>query len=267
MTATNFIDLLGGIAALIYLLYVWLQLRNMKDDGLTNRHVIAIILPATVIHLIYALLLLRITDGLYLSLWSSAVVVMWVASVATFYLHLVQGYRILALVITPITILVLLCAMLFSSRSGVPIVGTNVLIHVVISMLAYAVLALAALQAVAILVLHRSLKKHVSTTFIKLMPPLQRVESTSMYLLWMGVSFLTVSVATGFTLLWEELAKGNYWTHMAIAVACWVVYLGLVSGQLWFGWRGQTSSRLSLTAFALLVIGYLGLRIVFDFGV
>ena len=238
----------------------------MASSTLTIRRVAALILPPILIHLVYAVVLFRVADGFNLSLWSSSVVVTWVAVVATFFLHMVHGYRVLAIVVVPITIVVLVLANWMSPSEGSTISTASVSIHVLISLLAYAILALAAIQAGAILALHRSLKQHDSTTFIKMMPPLQLVESTSMGLLWVGILLLTLSITTGFTMLWDELQRGNYWYHMGLAVGCWCAYLALLGGQLWFGWRGQTSARLSLAAFSLLVVGYLGLRITFGFG-
>lgn len=260
------LDLAAGISALLYLLYLWLQLRNISNDSFTKHQVAALIVPAIVVHLIYASLLFRVSDGYSLTIWSSAVAVTWVAVVTTFYLHLSQGFRVLALIVVPITIVILVLSNILSPLQESPISDPGVFVHVMLSLFAYGILALAAIQAVAILVLHRSLKKHDSTTFIQLMPPLQTVESTSMQLLWLGTALLTLSITTGFTLLWQTLQNENYWLHMGLAVSCWAIYLALLCGQLWFGWRGQISARLSVSAFCVLFLGYMGLSIVFDYG-
>ena len=259
-------DLFGGVAALLYLLYLWLQLRTKAIESFPNRRVAALITPAIAMHLVYAVLLVSTGAGIDLSIWSSAIVMTFVAVVCTFYLYLVQGYRVLALIAVPMAIVALFFGLLLTPRDGTLIDQPTMIAHVLISMLAYATLGLAAVQAGSIIMLHQRLKKNDSTAFVKLMPPLQTVEATAMHLLWLGVSLLTLTVATGLIFRWDFVQQGNYVLHMGIALICWVLYLALICGQLWFGWRGQISARLSLLAFAILLIGYFGLQFAFGYG-
>lgn len=259
-------DLFGCFAALLYLLYFWLQVRTRDIEAFSNRRVLAIVLPGMGAHLIYTVMLLTDEAGILISIWSTAVLMTFVAMLCTFYLYLLQAYRVLALVTVPLTIIVLVCAVLFTPVVGSVYMQSGVVIHILVSIMAYATLALAAVQALAIIVLHIRLKKQPSTSFVIWMPPLQQVETTDMHLLWLGGSLLTLSVATGFIFRWEFLQQGNYMLHMGLALACWLLYLALICGQLWFGWRGQTSARLSLSAFAILLIGYFGLNFVFGYG-
>ena len=259
-------DLFGGIAALLYLLYLWLQLRSEAIESFPNRRVAALVTPAMAMHLIYAVLIVGTGSGISLSIWSSAIAMTFVAMVCTFYLYLVQGYRVLALVTVPLAIISLFVGLLLTPFEGTLIDQPSVIAHVLISMLTYATLGLAAVQAGAIIVLHQRLKKSDSTAFVKLMPPLQTVEATAMHLLWLGVSLLTLTVVTGLIFRWDFVQQGNYVLHMGLALTCWVLYLALICGQLWFGWRGQISARLSLLAFAILLIGYFGLQFVFGYG-
>ncbi|MCY4096030.1 MAG: cytochrome c biogenesis protein CcsA [Gammaproteobacteria bacterium] len=259
-------DLFAGIAALLYLLYLWLQLRSRAIESFPNRRTAALVLPAMATHLIYAVLIVTTGSGLYLSIWSSAIIMTFIAMVCTFYLYLVQGYRVLALVTVPLAIVSLFFGLLLSPIEGTLINQPTVIVHVLISMLTYATLGLAAVQAGSIIILHQRLKKNDSTAFVKLMPPLQTVEATAMHLLWLGVSMLTLTLVTGLIFRWDFVQQGNYVMHMGIALTCWVLYLALICGQLWFGWRGQISSRLSLLAFAVLLIGFFGLKFAFGYG-
>lgn len=259
-------DLFGGIAAILYLTYLWLQLRSQAFESFSKRRVVALVLPALLSHLIYAIFLIHTPSGIEINAWSSAVLMLCVASGLTFYLYLVQGYRILALVVVPVAILVLVGSLAVPVITGAQIDQVGVMTHVLISMLAYATLALSAIQAAAIIALHQRLKRHDSTAFIKLMPPLQTVEATDMVLLWIGVVLLTLAIATGFVVRWEFVQQGNYLLHLVLALGCWVIYLALIAGKLWFGWRGLVSARLSLVAFAVLLVGYLGLKFALGYG-
>ncbi|MYD42575.1 MAG: hypothetical protein F4W90_01630 [Gammaproteobacteria bacterium] len=259
-------DLFGGIAALLYLAYLWLQLRSKAFETFSNRRVAAFALPALLSHLIYAVFLIQTEAGIQLTAWSSAVLVLWVATALTFYLYLVQGYRVLAFIVVPLSFIAIGGSLALPMTHNPPIEQTTAIVHVLVSMLAYATLALAALQAGAIIALHYRLKKHDATAFIKLMPPLQTVESTSSWLLWLGGALLTISIATGFIGRWDFVQEGNYLTHLTLAFAAWFIYVALIAGQLWFGWRGLLSARLSLLAFAVLVLGYFGLTFIFGYG-
>ena len=260
-------DLFGGVAALLYLLYLWLQLRTKDFEQFPNRKVLALVIPALCMHLVYAVTVASTGVGLYLATWSSAVIMTFVAMVCTFYLYIAQGYRVLALVTVPLAIVSLSIGLLMSPSRGVLIEQPAMIAHVLISMFAYATLALAAIQSGAIITLHHRLKKSDTTTFVKLMPPLQTVEKTGMHMLWLGVSLMTLAIVTGLVFRWDYVSLGNYALHMGLALLCWVIYLALICGQLWFGWRGQISARLSLVAFAFLVAGYFGLKFVFGYGI
>ena len=259
-------DLFGGVAALLYLLYLWLQLRARAIETFPNRRVAALVTPAMGVHLIYAVLVVTTGSGISLSIWSSAVVMTFVAMLFTFYLYLVQGYRVLALVTVPLAIVSLFIGLLLTPIEGTPIDQPTVIFHVLISMVTYATLGLTAVQAGSIIVLHQRLKKNDSTAFVKLMPPLQTVEATAMHLLWIGVAFLTLTIVTGLIFRWDFVQQGNYVLHMGLALTCWVLYLALICGQLWFGWRGQISARLTLLAFVILLISYFGLTFAFGYG-
>ena len=113
-------DLFGGVAALLYLLYLWLQLRAKAIETFPNRRVAALVTPAMGVHLIYAVLVVTTGSGISLSIWSSAVVMTFVAMLFTFYLYLVQGYRVLALVTVPLAIVSLFIGLLLTPIEGTP---------------------------------------------------------------------------------------------------------------------------------------------------
>ena len=259
-------DLMATVSALAYLFYVWSETRRDFDD-LQNSNTIAssMLVVGFLLHTMYALLILGIPGSIQFSLGGVCAFIALGAVGCTLYLYFANGYRVIALVVVPITILVLVPTMFLGTGEKLPPPSGVVITHVFISLIAYATLVVTAIQAISILLLDRSLKQHDSTALVKLMPPLETIEDNAMYMLRFGATALTLSVATGLFMLWQEIQMGRYWTHLGLAVACWVIYVALVVGQLVFGWRGQTSAKLSLSAFLVLLAGFLGLSVAFGY--
>ena len=265
--STLILDLLATAVALSYLVYIWSELRRKLEDLQTpNQFASAVLILAFLLHLAYTALIIGVPTALQFSLGSVSVFVALGAIGCTLYLYFTYGYRVIALVTSPLVILVVTATMFFGQGAQTAMPNPLVTTHVFVSLLAYATLVVTAIQALSILKLDRSLKQGDATTFVKLMPPLETVEATAMYLLRFGLGLLTLSVLSGFIMLWQEIQPGRYWTHMGLAVACWVLYTAVVIGQLLFGWRGQTSAKLSLSAFLVLLAGFLGLSVTFGYG-
>ncbi len=135
--------------------------------------------------------------------------------------------------------------------------------HIMISIVAYSILFMAACQSVLLAVLEHRLKAKRTLKLLKLLPPLQTMESLLFGLLWTGISALTFAIGSGFLFL-DDMFEQRVVHHTVLGLASWVLYAALLAGHRLFGWRGTTAVRWTLIAFSLLLLGYLGSKFVIE---
>lgn len=135
--------------------------------------------------------------------------------------------------------------------------------HIMISIVAYSILFMAACQSVLLAVLEHRLKSKQTLKLLRLLPPLQTMESLLFGLLWAGITALTLAIGSGFIFL-DDMFEQRVVHHTVLALASWVLYAALLAGHRLLGWRGTTAVRWTLIAFSLLLLGYLGSKFVIE---
>jgi len=114
-------------------------------------------------------------------------------------------------------------------------------LHVLLSLLAYALLTLAAAQAVVLSAQERLLHSRRPGGLIRALPPLETMERLLFGLILVGFAHKTV-----------------------LAVVAWLVYLVLLVGHWRLGWRGRTAVRWTLAGFFFLFLSYFGSKYVLE---
>ena len=136
----------------------------------------------------------------------------------------------------------------------------EVLAHVVLSLMAYSTLMIAALYAIQLSVIQSKLKKK-QLIISPAMPPLMTVEKQLYHLVIIGVILLSMSLATGFIFLEDMFADGK--GHKAIlSILAWFVYIVMLWQQYSVGCKIRTAVIYTLTGAGLLSLAYFGARIV-----
>jgi len=135
--------------------------------------------------------------------------------------------------------------------------------HILLSISAYATLMTAALQSILIGVQERRLRTP-QTGLLGLLPPMESMEKLFIFVLWLGLGLLTLSIATGMLFL-QNMFDQRLVHHTVLTTLSWLVYAGFLAGHHFFGWRGVTGVRWNLAAFTLLLLGYLGSKFVIEY--
>jgi len=167
----------------------------------------------------------------------------------------------LGLAIYPIAGIGLISSEMFQSQAKA--LSQSLQLHVLLSIMAYAVLALCAAQAVLVAVQRRYLNKHKPGGFMRALPPLTSTESLLFSLLAVGFALLTFSLASGFVYL-EDMFAQHLVHKTVLACVAWVIFAVLLFGRWRFGWRGQRVVRWTLAGFATLLVGYFGSKLVLE---
>ncbi len=137
-------------------------------------------------------------------------------------------------------------------------------IHIILSLSAYAVLFMAAIQAVILWVQNRELKNKLKKRFwVNLLPSFQAMESLLFDLLITGFVLLTVALVFGFFTIDDFFAQ--HLAHKtAFSIVSWFVYGSILIGHYKFGWRGEKAIRFTLIGFLLLAVGFIGSKFILE---
>ncbi len=171
----------------------------------------------------------------------------------------------LGIVVFPLAAMSVLTELNMPSSHTVPPLSVNapLLGHILASMLAYAVLSLAAAQAILLTVQDQCLRRHRPNGFIRSLPPLQTMESVLFELIVLGFMLLSLALLLGLTNLHDMFAQQV--AHKTIlSVLAWVVFAGLLWRRWQGGWRGHTAIRWTLSGFSLLLLAYFGSKVVLE---
>ncbi len=254
----------GTIAVIVYLVGAGLQWRTLSQDSADARPlVLACACIAVLCHTLTLYSELFAGNGVNLGIFP----MLSVMAVAITALVLINSFRRpvenLFIAIFPIAAVSLILEQ-SATRSYAPRTDLNhgILAHVVLSVIAYSLLTIAALQAALLSFGDYELRQH-NLTLLRRLPPLQTMEALLFETLWAGLIFLTLSIASGFTFL-RDFGGPGLVHHTVITLAAWAVFAILLWGRYQRGWRGPTASRWALSGFVILVIGYFGSKLVLE---
>jgi ABC-type uncharacterized transport system permease subunit len=142
--------------------------------------------------------------------------------------------------------------------------------HVVVAVLAYSILTIAAFHAVLMAMQEARLHTRSATTgwlgtAIDQMPALLTMEKLLFRLIGIGFVLLSLTVLSGIVFSEQLFGHALRWNHKNFfALLSWVLFAALLAGRRWRGWRGKTALRFTLAGFATLALAYVGSRFVFE---
>ena len=183
-------------------------------------------------------------------------------------LAFVRGRQVGGLLLSPIIYVfaaVSVLLMVISPANWGAQLGENqgLVVHIVLSLIAYAVLMLATLYAIQLLYLNYLLKHHRSHVVINYLPPLMTVERYFFRLLSTGTVLLLVAIISGFVFLNDMFAQGQ--SHKTIlSLVAFVIYAVVLFMHAVQHARGKALVITSVVASTVLSIAYFGSRFVKD---
>lgn len=255
----------GAMAVVLYLAGTWLQVRALLHTTPAPLWVLrALALPALLLHAVAAWAITNLPEGINLSLANvtSLTALIVLAMVAA--TGIARPVHSLFVLLFPLGALTLL-ASLFLQRGQASLDGINeaLAMHVLVSILAYSILTMAALQSILVGVAERNIRAKNHILMLRILPPLETMEHLLFVMLWVGFVGLTIAIGSGFVYL-DDMFAQHVVHHTVLSSASWVIYLVLLMGHQVLGWRGTAAVRWTLSAFALLLLGYFGSKFVLE---
>jgi len=177
-----------------------------------------------------------------------------------------HGIRGLGLFILPATALPLLLVPLLPEAHTPNWVQTTSVLedtHLLISLIAYAVLTLAAVHAVMFLLLDRALKRKKFSRLVQALPPLFDIDRHMFAQVRGATTLIGISILTGLSWQWIEYETFALLNHkVLLALFSFGILILLLAKRNQNQWPGRTSSRVILTAYALMLLAYFGVKLI-----
>jgi len=135
--------------------------------------------------------------------------------------------------------------------------------HILVSIVAFSLLNIAALQAILLAIQDWQLHHKKSNWFIRSLPPLQTMETLLFQAIAIGFVFLSISLLSGFLFI-ENLFAQHLVHKTVLSIVSWLVFGMLLIGRWCYGWRGRTAIRWTLGGFTALLLAYFGSKLVLE---
>ncbi|SLJ85467.1 inner membrane protein YpjD [Psychrobacter sp. DAB_AL43B] len=136
--------------------------------------------------------------------------------------------------------------------------------HILLSLAAYCVLLMAAVQALFLRLQIRELKhQSIHRFWVNKLPSLQSMESLLFDMLLVG--FVLLSIALGIGFIYVEDLMAQHIAHKTVfSLLSWLLFGALLLGNWRAGWRGKRAANITIYAFILLAIGFVGSKFVLE---
>jgi ABC-type uncharacterized transport system permease subunit len=215
---------------------------------------------------IYSLYTNVVTDfGLQFGFFNVASIVGMVNSLLILAMSLKRQTELLVTIVLPITALALLLEILVpTSHLLPPDSPAGLQIHVLVSIIAYSLLGLAALMSLILAMQNRLLHHHHTGGILHHLPALQVMERLLFDAISAGFIGLSIALLTGFVFL-ENIFAQHLVHKTILSIIAWLVFGILLTGRALMGWRGRTAIRWTLSGFVTLMLAYFGSKFVLEF--
>ena len=259
------LNLLAPLAALLYLAATGLQLLHISQRRQQiDRTVFVLGLVALLCHAIVAWDSVVAVDGVNLGIYKVAALLFLVINLACITSLARRPLQNLLVVLFPLSALAVLVSTYAPDTTAVVSdISGGMLLHISASLLAYAVLTLAAIQSGLLAIQDHQLRHRHTRGIIQILPPLQLMESMLFELLWIGVSLLTLSIVSGFVFV-DDIFAQSLVHKTVLTILAWLLFSVLLWGHYKLGWRSQTAVRFTLAGFAVLMLAFFGSKLVLE---
>ncbi|WP_018717800.1 cytochrome C assembly family protein [Arhodomonas aquaeolei] len=230
----------------------------------TRQAAIALAVAGVALHAVILSQTIWQSNGLDLRLFNAGALIGWVMAALLVLAAVREPVESLGVIVFPIGAASVLAQYCFGvAHTTNPVGFAGVDSHVLLSVIAYSVLGIAAAQSVVLAVQERQLRNRHPGGFLRLLPALQDMDALLFTMLRVGFVLLTASLATGWFFV-QDLFAQHLVHKTVLTVLAWALFAMLLLGRRHYGWRGQVAARWSIAAFLVLALGYFGSKIMLE---
>lgn len=140
----------------------------------------------------------------------------------------------------------------------------EIFLHIVLSITAYSLIALAMMQSMLLVWQNYHLKNPKSKPPPRRLPAIQTMESLLIDLILSGELVLTLSIISGIVYI-DNIFAQDLIHKTVLSITSWIVFAILLIGRRQRGWRGNTLVKWVLLGFSLLMLAFFGSQLVLEF--
>jgi len=241
-----------------------LQARTGSQHAAQRRMVLLFAVLALVVHFVNVVQVIAVDGGYDFGFFKIATLFSWTIALIVVISSLRKPLDNLFLALFPIAILSILSALLLpGSAAPQGDLEGGVALHIMLGIVAFSIITIAAGQSVFIAWLNRELKQKHFSPVLQHLPPLQTMEALLFELIWAGFFMLLAVIVSGFMFMEDmfaqHLAHKTFFTLISTAV-----FGVLLWGRHQLGWRGRTAYRWTLAGFGFLIVAYFGAKFVLE---
>lgn len=259
---------LSGLAISLYLITAFLLARRLVSGAVSadasKLAYIALGSGAVVLHASGLYQHIFTPVGINLGFFNAISLIAMLVAAVVLLSSLRQPIENLGIVILPIAALAILLDNLFVSHHILSKrLAVELEAHIILSVLAYSLLSIAAVQAILIAIQDWRLRHKHPGGFLRALPPLQVMENLLFQIISLGFFLLSMALLTGFIYL-ENIFEQHLVHKTVLSIIAWVIFAILLWGRWHAGWRGRTAIRWTITGFIVLLLAYFGSKLVLE---
>ncbi len=259
----------GYIAIIVYLItsiWIGISIFNLNESPFLTRKIPTLGLGACAL-LLHAFALyqnIMTSDGISLGFYSALSLISWVVALLVVLVSTVKPTENLTLIFLPAAALALLLDLLMPNTYILPThLSIGLRLHILLSVIAYSLLTIAAVQSVILAFQEKQLHNKHPTRSMRLLPPMQTMEDLLVQLLAIGFFLLSLSLSSGLMFL-HDIADQHLSHKVVFSILAWMIFALVLWGRWAWGWRGKKLIRWTQGGFILLILAYFGSKLVLE---
>jgi ABC-type uncharacterized transport system permease subunit len=141
--------------------------------------------------------------------------------------------------------------------------GWELAFHVAMATTAFAFLTIGMVLAIAQVIVDRRLRSRQPLGLLKILTPLESLESGCFQSILAGFAVLTLALVSGAFFV-QDLFAQHLIHKVVLAIVAWIVFGVLLLGRYRFGWRGRQALRWTFAGYVLLGLSYFGSKLILE---
>ena len=180
------------------------------------------------------------------------------------FLMFIKPAHHLALILLPLSAAVVFLTLIFDFNNSTDNLNYDLFLHIVVSLVSYGLLGLAAIQALLLKFQEQKLKDLDNSSLSNLMPSMDTMENIMFDLIVIGFVLLTISLLTGAPFVSADADK-ILLQKVTFSVIAWLAYFYLIYQRFSSNVIGKKANNLAIGGMAFLLFAYLGTKVLFEF--
>ncbi len=261
MFITGFITGILYLASSAWLVFNLLNAKIVQDEP--DKRILSIAFLALILHIIVLFSETITSDGLNPSFVNSFSLVSWLVVLLYLVAELRKPVETLGVLILPTAGFAVFLQLFWPGNAPLSNQSFELEVHILLSLLAYGLLTIAAGQSILLLIQTHYLKNKHPGGFIRSLPALQSMETLLFQMIKVGFVILTLALLSGFIFL-DNIFAQHLVHKTVLSIVAWLLFAILLWGRWHFGWRGKKAIHFTLGGFIFLMLAYFGSKIVLE---